>query len=197
VTSTSPDRIDPSTAQAWLNRPDPITVLDVRTPAEFETAHIRGSVNVPLDLLGKHAEQIAARLDRPVVLVCQSGTQAAQGRHCLAAVGADRVHVLAGGITAYAATIGENVLVRGRARWAMERQVRLVAGTLVLAGLALGLRRPAARLLSAGVGAGLTVSALTNTCTMARLLAALPYNRGPRDRTATEVLAALGTRQPG
>jgi glyoxylase-like metal-dependent hydrolase (beta-lactamase superfamily II) len=40
------------------------TVLDVRTPAEFETAHIRGSYNVPLNLLAEHAEQIAVRLDR-------------------------------------------------------------------------------------------------------------------------------------
>jgi rhodanese-related sulfurtransferase len=41
-----------------------VTVLDVRTPAEFETAHIRGSCNVPLGLLDEHAEQLAARLDR-------------------------------------------------------------------------------------------------------------------------------------
>ena len=31
-----------------------------------------------------------------------------------------------------------------------------------------------------GIGAGLTASALTDTCTMGRILSALPYNRGPR-----------------
>ena len=65
----------------------------------------------------------------------------------------------------------------------------------MLAGLALGRRLPAARLLTGGVGTGLVLSALTDTCTMGRILAALPYNRGPRDRTPTEVLAQLPTTQ--
>ena len=72
-----------------------------------------------------------------------------------------------------------------------ERQVRLVAGSLVLAGLGVGLRFPAGRLLAAGIGAGLTVSAMTDTCTLARLLALLPYNRGPGDRTPDQMLAQL------
>jgi hypothetical protein len=111
----------------------------------------------------------------------------------LAGVGVDRVHVLDGGLTAYTAAVGarDATVVRGRPRWALERQVRLVAGTLVLAGLGLGLRYPAGRLLTAGIGAGLTVSALTDTCTLGRLLAALPYNRGTRDRTPDQVLAQL------
>ena len=68
----------------------------------------------------------------------------------------------------------------------------------MLAGLALGRRLPKARLLTGGVGTGLVLSALTDTCTMGRLLAALPYNRGPRDRTPTEVLAQLpATQLPG
>ncbi|GAA5111547.1 rhodanese-like domain-containing protein [Pseudonocardia adelaidensis] len=197
-----PERVDAATLRAWLAQPDTVTVLDVRTPAEFEAVHIRGSYNVPLNLLDEHAEQVASRLDRHVVLICQSGPRAAQARQRLAAVGADRVHVLDGGITAYARSGGDGgdggnetdgSLVRGRARWSLERQVRLVAGTLVLAGLVAGLRAPRARLLSAGIGAGLTVSALTDTCTMARVLSALPYNRGPRDRAPAEVLAQLPT----
>lgn len=61
----------------------------------------------------------------------------------------------------------------------MERQVRLVAGGLVLAGL-LAVRsiHPKALLLAGGIGAGLTAPALTDTCTMGRILSALPYNRG-------------------
>ena len=127
------------------------------------------------------------------MLVCRSGARACEAQQHLAGAGADRVHVLDGGLTAYTATVGTNdpTVVRGQPRWALERQVRLVAGTLVLAGLALGLRLPRARLLTGGVGTGLVLSALTDTCTMGRLLAALPYNRGPRDRTPTEVLAQL------
>jgi rhodanese-related sulfurtransferase len=194
MTSTRSDRVDVSTVRARLDQPDAVTVLDVRTPAEFETVHIRGSYNVPLNLLDEHAEQFAARLDRDIVLVCASGVRATQARQRLAAVGVDRTQVLDGGITAYAAAgAPDGSIVRGRARWALDRQVRFVSGVLVLAGLAVGLRAPKARLLSAGIATGLTVSALTDVCVMARILSALPYNRGPRDRTLADVLAQLPT----
>jgi hypothetical protein len=60
----------------------------------------------------------------------------------------------------------------------MERQVRLLAGSIVLLGLALGeVVHPAFRLLSAGIAGGLVFSAATNTCGMAAMLAKLPHNR--------------------
>ena len=108
MTTLQPDHVEAATVRGWLDRPDAVTVLDVRTPAEFETAHIRGSYNLPLVLLAEHAEQIAARLDRQVVLVCRSGTRASEAQQRLAGVGADRVHVLDGGITAYTAAVGAN-----------------------------------------------------------------------------------------
>lgn len=75
----------------------------------------------------------------------------------------------------------------------MERQVRFTAGTVVLAGLGLGLLHPAWQLLCAGIAGGLVFSALTNTCGMATLLGKLPHNRTrPTDLDAT--LAALAHR---
>ncbi len=100
--------------------------------------------------------------------------------------------MLAGGVADYAG--GE--LIRGRARWQLERQVRLVAGSLVVTGIGVGRRVPKAALLAGGVGAGLTLSALTNTCTMGRILAALPHNRGPHERTAAEVIGQLPDLRP-
>ena len=38
---------------------DPPRILDVHTPAEFETAHIPGSCNVPLGLLREHRDELA------------------------------------------------------------------------------------------------------------------------------------------
>lgn len=186
----TPARVDAATVADWLAEPDAVTVIDVRSPAEFETAHIGGSYNVPLDLLGEHADQLAARLDRRVVLVCQSGTRAAQARQRLARVGAQNLHVLDGGVPGYAAAGSE--VVHSWAHWSLERQVRLVAGSLILAGVAAGLRYPMASLLAGGVGAGLAVSALTDSCTMGRVLAALPHNNpGSRRRTAAQVLDLL------
>jgi rhodanese-related sulfurtransferase len=192
MTTSTPDRLDAATVQEWLTDPAAehrVTVLDVRTPAEFETARIPGSINVPLPLVEKHAGQLATRLHRDVVLVCQSGARATQAQQRLAGAGADRLHVLDGGVSTYQQAGGH--VVRGRARWALERQVRLVAGTLVLTSITASLRFPSARLLAGGIGAGLTISALTDNCTMGRLLSALPYNRGPRQPDPAEVLEQL------
>ena len=194
MTTAAPDTVDATTVRSWLEHADRITVLDVRSPAEFETARIPGSINVPLNLVEKHAGQLAERLDRQVVLVCQSGARATQAQQRLAGAGAEHLHVLDGGVAAFRAAGGD--VVHGRARWSLERQVRLVAGSLVLASLAAARRTPKAGLLASGVGAGLTLSALTDTCTMGRILAALPHNRGPRERSVAEVIGQLpGRRQ--
>ena len=54
MSSHAPDRIDAATALRWTTDPGAAVVLDVRTPAEFETAHLTGSYSVPLDLLSEH-----------------------------------------------------------------------------------------------------------------------------------------------
>jgi rhodanese-related sulfurtransferase len=58
------------------------------------------------------------------------------------------------------------------------RQVQIAAGSLVLLGLVLSSTvAPAWILLTWMVGAGLTFSGITGFCGMARLLAAMPWNR--------------------
>jgi rhodanese-related sulfurtransferase len=60
----------------------------------------------------------------------------------------------------------------------LPRQVQIVAGSLVVLGVALGTAvSPWFLLLSAFVGAGLVFSGASGTCGMAGLLARLPHNR--------------------
>jgi rhodanese-related sulfurtransferase len=185
-----PTRVDAATVRHWTQQPGTAVVLDVRTPAEFETAHLTGSYCVPLDLLSEHTAEFAAHLDRPVVLICQSGVRAEQAAQRLAGVGLANLHVLDGGLPAL--TAAGAPITRGRARWAMDRQVRLVAGSLVLTGALTSLLVPAAIALPIAVGAGLTFSALTNSCAMGAVLGRLPYNRGPAAPTKRDVVAQLG-----
>ena len=81
-------------------------------------------------------------------------------------------------------------LARDRERWSMERQVRGVAGGLVLAGALGGLfvARPLTAL-AAAIGGGLVFSALTNTCGMAKVLGLLRYNQGAGCNPAATIAA--------
>jgi rhodanese-related sulfurtransferase len=176
MTTTSPATIDVNELRRMRAEDPAVHVLDVRTPGEFETGHIEGAYNVPLDLLGEHVRDLAA-LDHKVVLVCQSGARATKALEQLVAAGKSNLRLLQGGMNAWTAA-GGDVARTNDTRWAMDRQVRLVAGSMVLAGVIAGIWFPPARILAGFVGAGLTFSAVTNTCTMAALLSKLPYNRG-------------------
>lgn len=50
------------------------TIIDVRTPNEFRGGHIAGSINIPLQELPLHLEEIKT-LTQPVLLCCASGNR--------------------------------------------------------------------------------------------------------------------------
>lgn len=186
-------RVDAATLERLLSEDTDIRVLDVRTPAEFGSAHIPGAYNVPLDTLAEHAAELERHVTEPIMLVCRSGTRASQACDKLATTGMANLHILDGGMQSW--DDGRRPVRRGRQRWDLERQVRLVAGSLVLAGIAGSLFVPSLKYLSGFVGAGLTVAALTNTCAMGMALSKLPYNRSVGcdvDRVVGDLIAASG-----
>nr|WP_090343154.1 rhodanese-like domain-containing protein [Mycolicibacterium malmesburyense]CRL74002.1 rhodanese domain-containing protein [Mycolicibacterium malmesburyense] len=173
---TAPATIDCQNLEALLGSATPPRVLDVRTPGEFETAHIAGAYNVPLDLLREHRDEIIGHLDEDVVLVCRSGQRAAQAEETLRTAGLTNVHILAGGINAWEAS--GFAVNRGAQRWDLERQVRLVAGGIVLSSILGSIAVPKLKWVAGAIGGGLTFAALSNTCAMGMMLSKLPYNRG-------------------
>lgn len=191
MTTTEPDGTDvrdtarPAASDGVRLRPadvrrlvstDPTTrIIDVRTTGEFEAGHVEGSYNVPLDTLGEHRGELA-HLDAPVVLVCQSGNRAAKAEDTLRAAGLGNIRLLEGGMNAWVAS-GQPVRTV-KERWGLERQVRLVAGSIVLTAIVVSVWVPAARFVAGAIGAGLTFAALSNTCAMGMVLSKLPYNRG-------------------
>lgn len=190
---SAPAVIDAAELRGLLCAPNPPRLLDVRTPGEFETAHIAGAYNVPLDVLREHRDEIGAHLDEHVVLVCRSGQRAAQAEEALRKAGLGNVHILDGGMNAWEA---RGFLVnRGAPRWDLERQVRLVAGSIVVLSILASVVLPGLKWVAFAIGSGLTIAALTNTCLMATMLAKLPYNRGPAC-DAESVVAQLVGRSP-
>jgi rhodanese-related sulfurtransferase len=180
----------PQTLREWITKHEDLIVIDVRSAAEFETQHIRGSYNVPLPLLSEHTEDLAERLGKRVVLVCQSGVRAEQARQRLDGAGMPSALILEGGVPAFAAAGGD--VVRGAQRWALERQVRMAAGGLVLAGLVAGkFVSPKLRGLSGAIGAGLAFSAATNTCAMGNALSKMPWNKTASEPTAADAIGQI------
>lgn len=172
---TLPPVLRPAEVADLLGHRPNVRLLDVRTPGEYETAHIRGAYNVPLDTLGEHAQEIATVAD-PIILICQSGQRARKAEDALKRNGMANLHVLDGGVNGWIAA--GFPAVRGAARLSLERQVRIVAGALAATGgLLAALVNPTFGFLAAFVGSGLVFAGLTDTCGMAMLLARLPYNR--------------------
>ena len=70
MTAPTTPRADVQQVRDLLARDQDVALLDVRSPAEYETVHIPGSVNLPLDQLDG---QLPALTDggRPLVLVCR------------------------------------------------------------------------------------------------------------------------------
>lgn len=146
-------------------------LVDVRESSEFACERLPGSVNIPLSRLEAGASGLPK--DKPLAILCQSGRRSEDAARRLEALGFTDIIVVAGGLTCC------QRLEKGPGgAWAMDRQVRMAAGTLVLCGFALSWAvHPAFVLLSAGIGVGLVYSAATNTCGMAMILAQMPWNR--------------------
>jgi rhodanese-related sulfurtransferase len=185
--------IDSAALRSRLDRDATVRLVDVRTASEYETAHIPGSYHVPLDSFGQHSADLR-NVSGDIVLVCQSGGRAKQAAEKLSSAGVSNVTVLDGGLGAWLASGGE--ANRGKERWSLERQVRLVAGTIVLTSVLGSVAKPKLKWVAGAVGGGLTFAAVSNTCMMASLLAKLPYNRQGARTETSEVVAALVDQRP-
>ena len=47
-------------------------IVDVRTPGEFKSGHIKGAINIPLDVLATQTASLAKK-GVPVITCCRSG----------------------------------------------------------------------------------------------------------------------------
>ena len=151
-----------------------LPLVDVRMPTEYREIHADGATLAPLDALDPKA--LAQALPRPIYLICRSGQRATKAAEQFVAAGIPEVVVVEGGTAAWEKA-GLPV-VRGKKCVSLERQVRMVAGTLVLTGVGLGWWvHPYLYGLSAFVGAGLVFAGVTDWCGMGMLLSKMPWNR--------------------
>lgn len=168
-----------------LNEQPATAVVDVRTHAEIENEKLSECHPLPLQDLTEssfqaalsHLQQAGADCNN-VYLLCQSGKRAEMAISKLKDTKlACKLFVIEGGMNA-AKAAGADVIQGSRNTISLERQVRIAAGLLVLAGVVLGFTTHNHFYYLAGfVGAGLTFAGITDTCAMGMLLARMPWNK--------------------
>lgn len=150
-------------------------LVDIREPDEFARRRARGALSRPLSTL--EADILGLPDGREVIFTCRSGMRTGANAQGLARACGGSAYVLEGGLDAWEAA-GLPIEIDAKAPLEMMRQVQIVAGLLVLAGVILGLLvSPWFFGVSAFAGAGLTLAGVTGFCGMARILALAPWNR--------------------
>ncbi len=81
--------IGPSANYAQLVK-EGAQIIDVRTTGEFASGHIKGSINIPLQILSSNLQKI--KKDKPVITCCASGMRSASGRGILKSNGYQNVY---------------------------------------------------------------------------------------------------------
>ena len=80
-----------------------ITVIDVRTPAEFATGHVPGAINIPHDEIGQRLQDIPVTRDQAVLVYCRSGRRAGLAEAVLSDAGYSSLYHLEGDMLEWSA----------------------------------------------------------------------------------------------
>ncbi|TCJ12886.1 rhodanese-like domain-containing protein [Parasulfuritortus cantonensis] len=93
-------QVGPQEAVMLFNHQDAL-VLDVREPSEFKDGHITKAKLVPLGQLRNQLGSLEKYKDKPVVVVCRTGSRSSHACGILRKAGFENVSNLAGGIMAW------------------------------------------------------------------------------------------------
>jgi rhodanese-related sulfurtransferase len=179
----------PKAVQERMQTAPGVRLIDVRTPLEFQEVHAMSAMNIPLDTLQPSTVMANVPPGDMVYIICRSGGRGQKACEKIRAAGYTNVMNVEGGTLAWA-DAGLPVK-RGKKMMSLERQVRILAGSLVVVGVALGLLvHPALFGLSAFIGAGLVFAGISDTCGMGLALAKMPWNRATKNVCETTTGAA-------
>ncbi len=173
--AASLEMIGPREASRLIEKDAEAQLLDVRSAMEFTETHIKGSVNIPIDMLSGKLEELGGSKKRYIVL-CRTGNRSPMAADMMIQAGIQNVKVLDGGLTSWQK---ERLPVeKGAGGMSLERQVRIIAGTLVLSGILLAwFAHPGFIGISLFVSCGLIFAGITDNCLLGMLLMKLPYNK--------------------
>jgi phage shock protein E len=65
-------------------------ILDVRTKGEYQSGHLRNSINIPVDNLPQNLKKL--NKNKPIITCCASGARSASARNILKSNGFEQVY---------------------------------------------------------------------------------------------------------
>lgn len=70
---------------------DGAIILDVRSVGEFNSGHIKGAINIPVDQLSKNLNKLSDK-NKTIITCCASGMRSASAKSILKSSGYSEVH---------------------------------------------------------------------------------------------------------
>ena len=173
--ASSLEMISPSDALMLIEKDPQIKLLDVRSVLEFSQVHINDSINIPIDILSAKINDLSQSKQRYIVF-CRTGNRSPMAADMLMQSGIQGARVMQGGMARWQK---EGLpVIKGEGGISLERQVRIIAGSLVLSGILLSwLAHWAFIFISVFISCGLIYAGFTDNCLMGALLMKIPYNR--------------------
>lgn len=151
---------------------DHLLLADLRSYDDYARAHIPGAICVSAGQL----ELLLKEEDDPIILIMPNASQMTDD-YLIPMQGRGQFLVLEGGTESWIGS-GRDAVGGAHPAWSIERQVRLIAGTLLLITSFLALAvNPAWIYVPMLIGFSLFVAGSTGFCTVARILQHMPWNK--------------------
>lgn len=90
--------IAPSELKKQMDKGEKILLLDVRSDAEFNMGHIKGSINIPIEQISIRIDELPYEPSLQIVVICTSGSRSVYAAFFLRAYGYNNVKNLDYGI---------------------------------------------------------------------------------------------------
>ncbi|MET0064846.1 MAG: rhodanese-like domain-containing protein [Candidatus Thiodiazotropha sp.] len=180
----SAKKIPSLSAQEYLQRVgqgESMLLIDVRSYPEYLEGHIPTAKHLSLERLTGESlrdklEQLQADSETPIVFTCHSGFRAQKAYQRMSDAGYRNLVLLDGGTGAWQKA--GLPLTRRSSVISLERQIQIAIGGLLLLKVLFGFTvHELFFLAGAVIGAGLIIAGVTRWCGLARLIAAMPWNR--------------------
>lgn len=168
--------IEPAAAHTKLNKGG-VMLVDIRSDDEFKDGHIPGAVLLPDGKIDAATAQLL--IPGETIFYCASGQRTRANAPAFSAAGFDHAICITGGLHAWrAAGLPVNNNNDTRTTISLPRQVQLTVGILLIALTIAAVLLSPLFVIGAGlIGTGLVIAGWTGSCTMARGLMAMPWNR--------------------